>query len=172
MDCTRTSGAADASRKRKRGALQDISNNRKTALPPQDVSQRRASLVKKETSAADEAAKPKAPRASTRRRSTTTATGLSTRKSSGASTAGQKTNTRVNGRKKTDALRAKKRKVEGNETQTGHVKVQTSMLSFQAAAVGKVKAKADAAVEKETVAGQEAQEADGKVGRVRCFCCC
>uniref|UniRef100_M4BEU1 Cyclin N-terminal domain-containing protein n=1 Tax=Hyaloperonospora arabidopsidis (strain Emoy2) TaxID=559515 RepID=M4BEU1_HYAAE len=154
MDRTRTSKVADASRKRKRGALQDISNNStKMSQPQEDVSQRGYSLVQKEpTAEAAVKAKskhPKAPRASTRRRSAT-ASGLLTLESSKAAVAiaaaKRQTSKRVYGSKKTDGTRVKKRKGEGGEAPIVHQKVQTSILSFQAAAV-KVKEETEESVE-------------------------
>uniref|UniRef100_A0AAV1VP41 Cyclin N-terminal domain-containing protein n=1 Tax=Peronospora matthiolae TaxID=2874970 RepID=A0AAV1VP41_9STRA len=148
MDRSQTSKGADASRKRKRGALQDISNSSaKMSQPQEDVSQRCYSLVQKEPTAEAavkaKAKQPKAPRASTRRRSVT-ASSLSTLESSKAAAAAAKrqTSKRVYGSKKTDGTRVKKRKGEGGEASIVHQKVQTSILSFQAAAV-KVKEGAD-----------------------------
>ncbi|KAG7391999.1 hypothetical protein PHYPSEUDO_002705 [Phytophthora pseudosyringae] len=137
MERTRSSGAADATRKRKRGALQDISNNAKK-LSQTRASTRRVAVVKKEKAGpqADAAKpKPKAPRGSTRRKTAAT-TVNSALKSSMASTAASKAKRHAPAGKKTEATRAKKRKLEGAENQlpAAHQKIQTSMLSFQAAA--------------------------------------
>ncbi|KAK1929799.1 Cyclin-A1-1 [Phytophthora citrophthora] len=130
MERTRSSTATDATRKRKRGALQDISNNNKKLN-----SSRRD--VKKEVT--DGAAKPKAPSATTRRKTTAT-TVNSALKSSMAATAASKAKKRVP-TKKTEQ-RNKKRKLEGNENQPPvHQKIQTSMLSFQATVKTKEKEK-------------------------------
>ncbi|OWY98486.1 Cyclin [Phytophthora megakarya] len=124
MERTKSSGAADAMRKRKRGALQDISNNAKK-ITQSRASTRRSGVVKN-------APKPKlkAPRVSTRFKTTAT-TVNSALKSSMASTAASKAKKRAPAAKKTEITRAKKRKLEGPENQ--HQKIQTSMLSFQAA---------------------------------------
>ncbi|KAG1700754.1 hypothetical protein DVH05_011613 [Phytophthora capsici] len=136
MERTRSSTATDASRKRKRGALQDISNNNKKV-----PSSRRG--VKKEVT--DGAAKPTATRATTRRKTTAT-TVNSALKSSMAATAASKAKKRVPAKKMEQ--RNKKRKLEGNENQPPvHQKIQTSMLSFQAT----VKAKEKVVDEKENV---------------------
>ncbi|CAI5747040.1 unnamed protein product [Peronospora destructor] len=126
MERTRSSAAGDATCKRKRGALQDISNNSKTQSPT------RRGVVEKETTA-DDVIKPKtkASRASLRRSSTVSSVN-STLKSSMASTAASKAKKRVAVSKKTEMLRVKKRKLEGTENQPLHSKIQTSMLSFQA----------------------------------------
>ncbi|POM57428.1 Cyclin-like protein, partial [Phytophthora palmivora] len=126
MERTRSSGATDATRKRKRGALQDISNNAKK-LSQSRASTRRSGVVKKEADVTK--AKPKAPRVSTRCKTTAT-TVNSALKSSMASTAASKAKKRAPANKKSETTRAKKRKLEGAENQ--HQKIQTSMLSFQA----------------------------------------
>ncbi|POM75910.1 Cyclin-like protein [Phytophthora palmivora] len=126
MERTRSSGATDATRKRKRGALQDISNNAKK-LSQSRASTRRSGVVKKEADVTK--AKPKAPRVSTRCKTTAT-TVNSALKSSMASTAASKAKKRAPANKKSETTRAKKRKLESAENQ--HQKIQTSMLSFQA----------------------------------------
>ncbi|CAH0485823.1 unnamed protein product [Peronospora farinosa] len=129
MERTRSSEVSDATRKRKRGALQDISNNSKTQSPT------RCGVVKKETTA-DDVNKPKtkASRASLRRKSTISSVNLAL-KSSMASTVASKAKKRVTVSKKTEITRVKKRKLEGTENQSLHPKIQTSMLSFQAVSV-------------------------------------
>jgi hypothetical protein len=114
MERTRRSSSAtgDASRKRKRGALQDISNNAKK------LSRRKAT----------DAAKP--PTKSTRRKTTATSVN-SALKSSMASTAASKAKKRVKAAEASS--KTKRRKPEGAENQPPHQKIQTSMLSFQAA---------------------------------------
>ncbi|ETN24206.1 hypothetical protein PPTG_00632 [Phytophthora nicotianae INRA-310] len=133
MERTRSSGATDAARKRKRGALQDISNNAKKLSQSRSSSRRSSGVVKKETGVGNDAAKPKAPRASARRKTTAT-TVNSALKSSMASTAASKAKKRAPAGKKTETTRTKKRKLEGAENQplAPHQKIQTSMLSFQA----------------------------------------
>lgn len=155
MDRTRSSGAGDAARKRKRGALQDISNNAKKLSQSRASTRRGAGVVKKEAAAGEDApkAKTKAAQASTRRKTTAT-TVNSALKSSMASTAASKAKKRAAVSKKTEPTRAKKRKLEGAENQPPplqqqqHQKVQMSMLSFQTAA-SKPKEKATALVKKE-----------------------
>lgn len=129
MERTRSSGAGDTTHKRKRGALQDISNNTKT----QPLTRR--GVGKKETTA-DDVIKPttKASRASLRRKATVS-TVNSALKSSMASTAASKAKKRVVVSKKTEITRVKKRKLDGTENQPLHPKIQTSMLSFHAANV-------------------------------------
>ncbi|KAG6615658.1 Cyclin-like protein [Phytophthora cinnamomi] len=129
MERSRSSGAAP--RTRKRGALQDISNNAKKLSQPR--ARRGAAAIKKEApSAATDVAKPQ-PRASLRRK-TAASTVNSALKSSMASTAASKAKKRAAVSKKAEAARAKKRRLEGAENQPPppHHKVQTSMLAFQA----------------------------------------
>ncbi|KAF1777016.1 Cyclin-like [Phytophthora cactorum] len=138
MERARSSGATDAARKRKRGALQDISNNAKKPSQSRSSSRRSSSVVKKETGW----------------RTTTTATTVnSALKSTMAPTAASKVKKRHAG-KKTETTRTKKRKLEGAENQppAPHQKIQTSMLSFQAPSKPKEKQeKGDAAKENVTV---------------------
>ncbi|TDH70398.1 hypothetical protein CCR75_007043 [Bremia lactucae] len=124
-------GVAEAARKRKRGALQDISNNTRKKQHNRPSPRRSVSVVKNETDDGD--IKPLAPRASARRKATTTTVNTAL-KSSMASTTASKAKKRAPVSKKTEPTRAKKRKLEGVENQPPalHQKIQTSMLSFQA----------------------------------------
>ncbi|KAI9987131.1 hypothetical protein PInf_023006 [Phytophthora infestans] len=133
MERTRSSGAADCARKRKRGALQDISNNAKKLSQSRPSSRRSSGVVKKEKKETGNDASSKASRASVRRKTTAT-TVNSALKSSMASTAASKAKKRAPAGKKTETTRTKKRKLEGAENQppAPHQKIQTSMLSFQA----------------------------------------
>ncbi|RLN56154.1 hypothetical protein BBP00_00008151 [Phytophthora kernoviae] len=124
------SKTGDATRKRKRGALQDISNNTKK-LSQSCVSTRRGGVgVKKDQDDIDKTktkAKMKPARPSTRSKAT-----VNSALSSMAATAASKAKKRPSALdKKTDG-RAKKRKLEGVENQPPYQKIQTSMLSFQA----------------------------------------
>ncbi|KAF4317568.1 hypothetical protein BBO99_00006799 [Phytophthora kernoviae] len=124
------SKTGDATRKRKRGALQDISNNTKK-LSQSRVSTRRGGVgVKKDQDDIDKTktkAKTKPARPSTRSKATVNSA-LSSMAATAASKAKKRPSTLD---KKTDG-RAKKRKLEGVENQPPYQKIQTSMLSFQA----------------------------------------
>ncbi|KAG3112599.1 hypothetical protein PI124_g8190 [Phytophthora idaei] len=152
MERAWSSGATDAARKRKRGALQDISNNAKKPSQSRSSSRRSSSVVKKETGMENDSAKATAPQASARRKTTAT-TVNSALKRTMAPTAASKAKKRHAG-KKTETTRTKKRKLEGAENQppAPHQKIQTSMLSFQAPSKPKEKQeKGDAAKENVTV---------------------
>ncbi|KAL4130335.1 hypothetical protein PRIC2_006340 [Phytophthora ramorum] len=119
MERTRSSSAAgDATRKRKRGPLQDISNSSKK--PTRRVTAKKAADVSK-------AADVTKPRASTRRKSAGTSVN-SALKNTKSFTDANKANKRVAVAKKT-VMRAKKRKLEGVENQPPHGKIQT-VLTF------------------------------------------
>ncbi|KAG7390622.1 hypothetical protein PHYBOEH_006962 [Phytophthora boehmeriae] len=120
----------DTTRKRKRGALQDISNNSKK-LSQSRVSTRRGGVtVKKEQDEVTKRktkAETKSVRPSTRSKGT-----VNSALSSMAATAASKAKKRPSALDKKTDTRAKKRKLDGVENQPPHQKIQTSMLSFQA----------------------------------------
>ncbi|CEG50050.1 cyclin-like protein [Plasmopara halstedii] len=131
MERTLRSVATDATRKRKRGALQDISNNAKKLSHPRGSSRGGVGVIKKRVE--NDESKSQALRASARGKTTAT-TVNSALKSSMASTVSSKAKKCKPVGKKTETTRVKKRKLEGVENQppVPHQKVQTSMLSFQA----------------------------------------
>ncbi|KAE9043784.1 hypothetical protein PR002_g3158 [Phytophthora rubi] len=163
MERTRSSSSSGAApRTRKRGALQDISNNAKKLSQPR--ARRGAAAVKKNpTTTTADASKPRA--ALWRKTSATTVN--SALKSSMASTAASKAKKRAAVTKKTEATRAKKRRLEGAENQPPppHHKIQTSMLSFQAAKP-KEKLKEEADKENVQVAVKQELELDNQAADV------
>ncbi|RLN94701.1 hypothetical protein BBJ28_00007732 [Nothophytophthora sp. Chile5] len=143
---TSTASTNDPTRKRKRGALQDISNNSKK-LTQSRVSTRRGSsgVVKKDRRSGVAVTNPRtrAPlRSSTRSAaSSTVSTANSSVNTTLSSSMASSTTSKSTAKKRSSAvplkkteLATKKRKHDaaGLENQPPHQKVQTSMLSFQA----------------------------------------
>ncbi|OWZ16797.1 Cyclin [Phytophthora megakarya] len=136
MERTWSLRATDATRKRKCEPLQDISN------APKNPSQARASTIR------GDGVKTKAHVTTLKLSSkTTAATVQATLKRSVAFTSTSKGKKRASSTKKTETTRAKKRKLEDPENQ--HQKIQTSLLSFQAAKFKEVKTETENHVEVE-----------------------